>query len=432
MPSISNMMKPKHILLVESARGAAAVYVCLHHITLIGHLADSFKWGKFVFYPFSYGEEMVSLFFFLSGFSIHYSSFNRPLNTMGGIWHYYYLRLRRIYPIFLVAVGLTLILGVCCSLLDTTSASSYIPGDKSLLYVLTFLSDWHPGSWNAGLPNNPALWSLSYEIPYYLLYPIFWRAFRKFGPVWAFVTSLCGSGIFVLVDCIHSNHISNVLSLYWLWTAGALMADWKLNNKMFTLSPVPYYLLLFVSFAISQSTEAIVKPVVHPALSALTIGLIIFSTFVNFRPILFSMRLFAVTGLLFLLALFHIAARNIPTWGHHVFLDVRLLFCAAALSWFLFSGNNIAFLCRSIARPFLKAGAISYATYVIHMPILYFAADVLHHFNYSCLYLPGAMLIIFPLAWWLEIRFQSGIASFMDSSRAKLIGMVQPAPSSIN
>src|ERR1039458_595008 len=71
----------KRVLLVECARGAAAVYVCLHHVNIIGHLAESFKWGKFLFYPLGFGEEAVYLFFFLSGFSIHYSSHNRPLRS---------------------------------------------------------------------------------------------------------------------------------------------------------------------------------------------------------------------------------------------------------------------------------------------------------------------------------------------------------------
>jgi len=51
---------------------------------------------------------------------------------------------------------------------------------------------------------------------------------------------------FILTDCIKANHISNILSLYWLWTCGALMAEWKSTNKSFTPSPVAYYFVLFL------------------------------------------------------------------------------------------------------------------------------------------------------------------------------------------
>jgi peptidoglycan/LPS O-acetylase OafA/YrhL len=419
MLSLANIEKPKRVVLVECARGAAAIYVCMHHIVMIGHMADSYKWGKYVFYPFSYGEEMVSLFFFLSGFSIHYSSLGRPLDTMAGVGYYYYLRFRRIYPIFLVAVVLTITLGVCSAVAGIGSAVSYSITKTSLLYVLTFLSDWHPGSWNYGMPNNAALWSLSYEIPYYLVYPLFWMACRRFGGMRAFIASLLGSGALVWVDCIQPNHLSNVFSLYWLWTCGALMAEWKLSSKKFALSPVLYYLMLFVSYAIIQSTEAIVNPIVHRTLSALTIGLIIFSTFIGFKPVLLSMRLLAVGGLLVILVLFHMATGHVPVWGHHYFLDVRFVGFAVLLSFFLISGKDISSVCRDIARPFLGLGAISYALYVIHTPILFFVADILHHFSLSLFWLPLSALVFLPLAWWLEIRFQPVVVYWIDLGRVK-------------
>jgi peptidoglycan/LPS O-acetylase OafA/YrhL len=408
--------KPGRILLVECARGAAALYVCFHHIAMYEQ-AIFIKWPKFVFYPLSFGEEMVSLFFFLSGFSIHYSSHNRPLGAAAGIRHYYYLRFRRIYPIFLIAVALTVSLGACSSMLGMASAKSV--QHQGLLYVLTFLTDWHPGYWHPVLPNNVPLWSLSYEVPYYLVYPLFWMASRRWGAERAFVVSFLGSCAFIFLDCLHPNHLSNVFSLYWLWTCGALMADWRLKNRTFDVSPVAYYLLLFISYAVCQSTEALVDPVIHRNLNALTIGLIVFSPFVNFKPISLSVRLYTIACLLLLLALFHLATRHSASWGPHYFLDARLLFCAVILSSFMISGVSIASFCRGVTKPFLMAGAISYAVYVIHLPILLFVGDVLHSFNLSSLYLPVAVLIIFPLAWWLEIRFQARITLWIDAARTR-------------
>jgi peptidoglycan/LPS O-acetylase OafA/YrhL len=410
----------KRVLLVECARGAAAFYVCLHHLILIGNLAESFKWGKYLFYPLSFGQEAVFLFFFLSGFSIHYSSHNRPLETPGGIGHYYYLRFRRIYPIFLIAVALSIALGAITSSLGIISKTPCHPDGRDLSFVLFFLSDIHEGSWHPGLANDPALWSLSYEIPYYLVYPIFWRCCKGFGVGRAFWVTVLASGAFILADCIRPNHISNIFSLYWLWTCGALMAEWKLTNKSFTLSPIAYYFVLYLFYDVSQSAEAVANPSIHWNLEALTIGVVIFSTFINFQPLSLSQRLLAAVGFVILLLVSLLATRNVPTWGRHIFLDARLVFATGVLAWLLITGTNIATPCKILAKPFLKMGAISYALYVIHMPILYFMADLLRRTGTSFYWMPFGLLPIFFFAWWLETKFQARVSGWLDSTRAKL------------
>ena len=416
----NNTQPVKRVLLVESARGAAAVYVCLGHVILIGHLAELFKWGKFIFYPLAFGQEAVFLFFFLSGFSIHYSSHNRPLATLGGVGHYLYLRFRRIYPIFLFAVGLALVLGAITAGMGIISKPPVCSGGMDLAGILFFLSDYHEGSWFSGLANDPALWSLSYEIPYYLVYPVFWWGCQRIGVGRSFGITLLLSVAFGLGGCLQNNHLSNVFSLYWLWAGGALMAEWKLTGRRFILPPAAYYMTLFLCYAISQSVEALAYPLFHWSLLALTIGIVIFSTFTNFQPLKFSKRLLSVGGILMLLLGFILATRHVPTWGRHVFLDARLIFSAVAISLLLVTGRNLASLCRMLAKPFLKTGAISYALYVIHMPVLYFMADVLRHAGASLWWLPFTLLLIFPLAWWLEIIFQARVVGWLDTPRAKL------------
>jgi len=419
---------PRRVLLVEAARGAAAVYVCLYHVNLIGHLAESFKWGKILFYPFIFGQQVVFLFFFLSGFSIHYSSHNRPLETIGGIGHYYYLRLRRIYPIFLMAVGLSIALGALTSFLGIISEVPRHRGWQDLFFDLVFMGDIHGGGWHPELANNGALWSLSYEIPYYLVYPLFWRYCKKLGIERTFLFALLGSIVFILADCVQANHVSNVFSLYWLWACGALMAEWKFTDKSFNISPVAYYFVVFLCYAVSQSAEAVANPVIHWNLDSLVIGVVIFSTFICFQPMLISKRILAAGGIITLMFASLWVTRNVPTWGRHVFLTARLVLAAGFLAWFVVTGKNIASVCRILARPFLKAGAISYALYVIHTPILFFMTDILHYSGVSIYWLPVVLLVIFPMAWWLEVQFQPYSASWLDRMRAKLTGVFRPAP----
>jgi len=418
----NNTQSAKRVRLVECARGAAAVYVCLHHVSMIGNLAESFKWGKIIFYPLHFGQEAVYLFFFLSGFSIHYSSHNRELGTIGGIGRYYYLRFRRIYPIFLIAVGLSIALGAFTSCLRIISNTGCHPDGRGLSFVLFFLSDFHKGSWHSGLANNPALWYFSYQIPYYLVYPVFCGYCKRFGVGRTFGVTFLGSGAFILAGCIQPNHVSNIFSLYWLWTCGALMAEWKLTNKSFTLSLVAYYFVLFLCYAMNQSLEVVANGVIQWNLAALTVGVVIFSAYISFQPMLLSKRLLAAGGIVILLLVSLLITRNVPTWGRHIFLDARLIFAAGILAWLLITGTNIASLCKLLVRPFLKTGAFSYALYVIHMPILYFMADVLRHTGTSLYWLPFALLLIFPLAWWVEIKFQPCVSGWLDLTRAKLVG----------
>jgi len=426
MDTDQNSFRPaKRVMLVESARGAAAVYVCLGHLIMVGHFAELVKWGKFIFYPLSFGQEAVYLFFFLSGFSIHYSNLSRPLESLNGTVHYYYLRLRRIYPIFLMAVGLALLLGVITSRLGIMSETPCHPEWRRLFFVFFFLSDINMGNWCMGLPNNPALWSLSYEIPYYLGYPIFWRLCKQFGIERTFLITLLFSGVFVVNSFFWTDHINNVFSLYWLWTCGAMMAEWKLKNKSFVVSSFGYYAALFFVYALGQSLEAVVLPVMHRNLKALTIGVIILSTFIKFRPAASLKRLSSAAGIVMMLFASLVLTRNVHTWGNHVFLDARLLFACAAISLLLITDKNISFLCRSLAKPFLKMGAISYAIYVIHLPILYFMGDLLRLIRAPFYLMPLALVPVFFLAWWLEIKFQGSISSALDAFYGKVMGTVK-------
>lgn len=149
------------------------------------------------------------------------------------------------------------------------------------------------------------------------------------------------------------------------------MAEWKLTNKRIFLSPFSYYSVFFLCYTASQSLEAVANADIYWNLNALTIGVAIFSTLINFRSMLLSKRLLSIAGIIILLLVSLFVTRNVPTWGHHFFLDLRLVFAATVFAWLLIRDQNIASLFRILAKPFLKTGSISYALYVIHMPILF-------------------------------------------------------------
>ena len=184
------------------------------------------EWQYLIAMFTDYAYQAVIAFFLLSGFSIHHSNQQRNLATAKGLNRYYFLRFRRIYPIFLYAVLLTLVLAaVGCEL----SISQYCkdlshisPG--YLVLNLLFLADrdYIPGALSPVLPGNSPLWSLSYEVVYYIIYPVIWLVYARLGNIAALWLGIIVSMLAIVVTWLgHPNHFSNVLGLYFLWCLGA-------------------------------------------------------------------------------------------------------------------------------------------------------------------------------------------------------------------
>jgi peptidoglycan/LPS O-acetylase OafA/YrhL len=90
----SSIKKHPKIHGLESIRGLAALYVLLYHA------------NKYLFHDryvlLRFGQEAVMTFFLLSGFVIAYTSLETGKNPE--VWDYAVKRLRRIYPLFLIAI----------------------------------------------------------------------------------------------------------------------------------------------------------------------------------------------------------------------------------------------------------------------------------------------------------------------------------------
>jgi peptidoglycan/LPS O-acetylase OafA/YrhL len=200
----------KFLPALESLRGLAAVYVILHHIssnflglqqTLIGQ-------------PFRFGQEAVMVFFILSGFVICYSTEARKsISWKAYVW----LRIRRIYPIFIIA--LILAYSVAC----IGSKELIVPDWTQLLGNLAMLHDLgnKPGVWVRPFLGNSPLWSLSYEMTFYLLYiPLMifvGKSFQLRG------VALISWGA-VAINQIAPNPWCNFASFFIIWWVGVEMA----------------------------------------------------------------------------------------------------------------------------------------------------------------------------------------------------------------
>jgi peptidoglycan/LPS O-acetylase OafA/YrhL len=179
---------PQRLSVIEGARGVAAVVVCLSHlIYLVAHMPPQSPggelgpdWLRLLLRPFTYGNEMVSFFIVISGFSLFYAESVRRGRGRAPTALREFTRRRawRILPTYYVALGL----GLAITLLVRTTTFAHgepvvtqltAGGILSHMFLIHNLGP----SWVFQI--NAPLWSIAYEAQLYLLFPlILWLAGR--------------------------------------------------------------------------------------------------------------------------------------------------------------------------------------------------------------------------------------------------------------
>jgi peptidoglycan/LPS O-acetylase OafA/YrhL len=261
------------LLFLDGLRGLAALYVMIGHARWL--LWEGFEdyskhpeaytfFDKVLVYGFSlfrYGHEVVLFFFVLSGFVIHLkyarsfqTGFRLPIDYRDYMWK----RFRRIYPPFLVALGLTALLdilgryfhlsiyfGETNNQLVNTSIGSPDLTLKTFFGSLLFLyKNYFPvfGS------NGPA-WSLKYEWWFYVLFPIFLSIGRRniWYPTAAIILLFCAS---FFPGLWPEKLLPDVFSMMITWWMGVILAEIYCNRIKLKLQvasfPLATILLYFV------------------------------------------------------------------------------------------------------------------------------------------------------------------------------------------
>ncbi len=199
---------------LDVARAAAAVYVILHHIVQVN--------GP-IGVAFSFGQEAVLVFFLLSGFVIFANERDRSARPRG----YYLRRVRRIYPpmVFAMIVS-TALWGV-----------GLIPGVPSpsealaTLFALQDVSALKPGVIADPYLGNSPLWSLSYEIAFYAIFPLvmaLWRRSELAARTLVPAVAVVAYGSYLVAP----NHLSLVVAYFLIWWAGAMAAHLYITHRM--------------------------------------------------------------------------------------------------------------------------------------------------------------------------------------------------------
>lgn len=203
-------LDPQLMVALDVLRAFAAIYVAVFHV--IGESMTGVA-GFFL----SFGQEAVMLFFLLSGFVIHANERNRLHQPL----RFYGRRIRRIYPAMLGAMGVAALLFWA----DGTLAERFSMHD--LTFTLLGMQDssvMKPGVISNSFLHNYPLWSLSYELWFYLLYPAVMWAWVRAPKLTNHMVGLASCVCYVLY-VLAPNHFTLVTSYFVLWWCGAMAAE---------------------------------------------------------------------------------------------------------------------------------------------------------------------------------------------------------------
>jgi peptidoglycan/LPS O-acetylase OafA/YrhL len=408
-------MGKKYIYSIEAIRGFTALYVLLGHIVLLYHPQDLLpRFGTLIKILFSYGHQAVILFFIVSGFSIHYSTIINKRNVLENKKEYYFSRWKRIYPLFFMSLVFSLIVFFVAGLQAE---------NNRLFLSFLFLTDISKGSIVDPIPSNFPIWSLSYELIYYIFYPFLWFFISNYSILKIFIFSIIISLVAFFVSEIgYPNHLTNVFQYFWTWVAGVFLVEFKLKNikvsgtflkgliifsmaLMLTLENVfvlrdwfwaIFFVLIFISFLSKDLILSNKNKLINFLFGSIGISIAFAVTYIEtavFHPILLKYVLF---GIFFLLIFF---------------LFIPIVYFQNLLRLFL--------------RPFVYMGSFSYALYIFHWPFIiliqYYFMDYvkLNIFFMLTLIFINVLLILY-ISWFLEVKFQPRIAKYLSKLYLKL------------
>ena len=338
----SRHLRTAKIELLEYLRGFAAVYVFLCHRLSNGHPGLG---------PFSFGKEAVFIFFFLSGFVIYTSWQEHPTQTFGT---YLSRRFLRIYPLFLLA----LLLSWLC-----VSPSHRLPGDDTPAnfwgnaFMLQDDKVAKPGVWFETFCGNSPLWSLSYEWWFYMMFFPMVRFLDV--PVQRFFVLGAAVGAFV-VFAVFPNQISLFLMYFPVWWTGLELA--RLRRA--------------------------------PVLEQWRVRLFMLGT-LSVLALVAGTRVVLAHQAKFPLAL-----------GDDPLLELRNFgFCSLCLALVTFLPLAIVKHLLGWLYPFGWIAPISYAVYILHMPLVV-KAHYLAFLHNSALEAVGYVFVLLAVAYFGETIYQ--------------------------
>jgi peptidoglycan/LPS O-acetylase OafA/YrhL len=377
---------------LDAIRGILSFHVALSHLLLFfeHELRQKvfFRWIS----PFLLPKEAVLVFFLLSGFVIA-ANYRKGFSSKGGTFVYFFRRFQRLYGIYLVTLLITFIFKE--GWLSPSTIFAQLPSNLILYSNL-----------NGPLPTQPflgnwPLWSLSYEVIYYLCFPLLLFFGTKNG--FKGLTLLLLT-IFILNwtlwDLYPDSHFARVFAYSLFWWLGFYLA----SDQFTTLFPRPKkHLILFLVFLLPLVIRYFRDGLKDFTIILCAIPILAYYICDEKSGARRFKYIWECLGAFFYLLIVVIQLRNRVRENEH--LSVILFFDALPIL-----GTTFLLLPRLLKtflfKTFRKLGDISYALYLIHFAVFSLVYETFKKSGLSFFWAPFFMIvgmtIALLLAWLLE------------------------------
>jgi peptidoglycan/LPS O-acetylase OafA/YrhL len=384
-------------LYLEFIRGAAAVTVLIYHFLELHTLSSHSKH----FYFASWGTDAVIIFFILSGIVINISQTNNPKakrDFMAG-------RLLRLYP--QLVVGLLLGLLVLYITNIAIPSAGVIAGN---FFMISAVRDYMINIVPC-LQSNSPLWSLSYEIVFYLLFAISIGKYQKKAVVYWFLLSLAIMPVYYLkIGPDVLKHFVAVLAFSSIWLAGYYIYEYR--NYFYA----DKYTALFSVGALPLISRMHISSLYYDPAKYLLFAIFAIPFFRYCLQIPGSgkkIRLYylAIPYLFIIYTVFNQPYLTFISFAAYSLLPLVLIAVCFMLSALQLK-NQITRSIESIGKIF---GKYSYSIYVIHYPVLFLFSAVFHN---AALILVLSLLYIAAIAFLLENYFQPAFVTYFSKQKS--------------
>ena len=356
------------------------------------------------------------IFFILSGYVITITN-KYPLDSFKKILIYLKKRAVRLYPIYLVSILITLVVAASLNHFYNfkTISTHLLFGQVAFVQVMHF---------------NQPLWSLGYEVAYYLFFIVLsgfrWRAdfvalafiaiaicFRFNNNIPPFLTSyLCGASI---------------------WLFGVILASQPRNETGFDYGKMLGLLFLFLAYgrmnlgySVIEKTSIDFTAIQVPSFFERAISFADLTNMVICIPLLCHFTDRRVTGLIWL----ERAALSMPFFYTMAYLSsgkihnqqlfntfiIPFMLYLIAISIY-FSSNRWDTIGKKLIMKLIPLGSISYGIYVIHFPLIamFHSITILSGSGFTfSLRILVYLIIILIIGWFLEKKFHPMVKSYFD------------------
>ncbi len=396
-PSAATGQRPPNLPL-EGLRGVACLLVALGHALWLNHLDPSVTLPLWI-RSLEAAHNGVLVFFALSGYLIGWTNAApyTPVRRRAYLWR----RFVRLAPIYYVAFILTAV----------TVFGLALPGqNRSLAGAFLGLQNFND-YFRFHLPppgTNGPLWSLNYELLYYLGFLLLWRF--KPNLSWVFVPAFGATVLTWFAPQVMPLFLGSYACGWIFWAAGWWLARQPLLPDDAREDPVLSWLLLVYAGHHLGGSMRILNAVGWYSADAGMVNL----GHLGMLPVV-------------LLLLAAVSRRQLP--GKTIWVALAWFFCLVPLAGGIWTGRFMAsalwqaggiaaalaivllpFRSTRWLHPFAWLGSISYAFYVVHFPLLFLVQRLPLPTGTIPAYFLRVLVWAIPavtLAWLLETKYQS-------------------------